>query len=260
MFQFFPQIWKGIKVYGDAIRFIIDNRLYVYFIAPAILSAGIWWGAYLLEQKISQTTYHDVDSLRELLVLLIRNLFWTSIVLMGYKLRKYIVFVVLSPLLSRLSLRTEEIITGNTYKITWEQYKNDIKRAIRIAMGNFIIEYSIFAAWYVFVLFIPDANILTPGFLLLVGCYFYGFCLIDYVNERRRLNIAESVRFIRENAGFSFGVGLVFSLLFFIPLDLGVLVAPVLGIVAATIGMHYLVDLSKNKFATSAETIPASQT
>lgn len=249
MKKFFTQLWLGIKIYKNAVQFVIENKLWLYFVFPVILSGLIWYGAYLLEKNIASTGFDEVHTLRELLVELIQNLFLTSLVLMGYKLRKYIVFIVLSPVLSQLSIRTEQIITGNTYKYSWSQYKSDILRAIRIALGNFIIEYSIFAVWYILALFIEELQRFTPAFLFLVGCYFYGFCLMDYVNERRRLTIENSVKFIHENAGLACGIGLLFSALFFIPYDIGVIFAPVLGIIAATLAMHLTVDLNKNKFA-----------
>jgi hypothetical protein len=37
--------------------------------------------------------------------------------------------------------------------------------------------------------------------------------------------------------------------MFIIPYDIGVILAPVLAVVAGTIGMHELVDLNKNPYA-----------
>lgn len=249
MKDFFSLFWLGIRTYKDAIRFVGSNRLWHFFIPPLILSALILWGTWALDQKISKIDFSEVDSLRELINYLMKNLILASIVMMGYKLRKYIVFIVLSPMLTHLSLKTELLITGNTYKSDWAQFWKDIKRALRIATGNFILEYSIFAAWYIFILFVADARPLTPFFLFAVGCYFYGFSMMDYVNERRRLNIEKSVEFVREHAGFAIGNGFVFSAMFFIPYDIGVIFAPVLAVIAGTIGMHEIVDLNKNPYA-----------
>lgn len=249
MNDFFSQFWLGIRTYKDAAKFIADHRLWHFFLFPLLLSAAILWGTWELDQSLKSSDFSEVSTIRELMSNLVTNLLIASIVMMGYKLRKYIVFIVLSPLLTQLSVKTEQLITGNRYKSSWQQYGDDLKRAVRIALGNFIIEYSIFAAWYIFVLFIPDARPLSPFFLYAVGCYFYGFSMIDYVNERRRLNIDQSVKFVREHAGFAVGNGAVFSLMFFIPYDIGVIFAPVLAIVAATIGMHEMVDLNKNPHA-----------
>lgn len=249
MNDFFSQFWLGIRTYRDAIKFIADNRLWHFFLPPLFLSGAILWGTWSLDQSLKESSIDGISSIRELMYYLIGNLLTASVVMMGYKLRKYIVFIVLSPMLTQLSTRTEQIITRNTYKNTWAQYRKDIQRAIRIVIGNFILEYSIFAAWYIFILFVADARPLTTFFLFSVGCYFYGFSMMDYVNERRRLNIDQSVKFVREHAGFAIGNGAIFSLMFFIPYDIGVIFAPVLAIIAATIGMHEMVDLNKNPHA-----------
>ena len=249
MKKFFSGTWLGIRVYKDALRFISENNLWVYFILPVLLFALVYWGSFVFESVSLTVKMENAETIRELMRLIALQAFYYSLSLMLFKLNKYIVFIFLSPMLNRLSLRTEEIITGNTYAFSWAQFWMDIRRAIRIAIGNFLIEYSIFAIWFIFIMFYSPADYFTKAFMFFVGCYFYGFSLIDYINERRRLTIDKSVEYVRENAGFSFGLGLVFSAMFFIPLSIGVIFAPVVGIVAATIGMHLLVDLNTNEYA-----------
>ncbi|MFN3342894.1 MAG: EI24 domain-containing protein [Flavobacteriales bacterium] len=249
MEQFFNEFWLGIRTYPDAVKLIVRKKLWAWFIPPLVLSILILLGAWWLELHLKEQSIPNVNSIKGLMADLFYNLFVFSVIMMGYKLRKYIVFIVLSPMLTKLSLKTETIITGNTYESNWKQFMSDIRRAIRISMGNFILEYSIFALWYVFVLFVADAKPLTSFFLFSVGCYFYGFCMIDYINERFRLSIDDSVKFVRTHAGFAIGNGAVFSLMFFIPYDIGVVFAPVLAVIAATLGMHEITDLSKNPFA-----------
>jgi CysZ protein len=249
MGDFFGHFWLGIRTYWDAVLFIRDNRLYHYFFFPAILFALLWWGASSLQNYLDHVSLREVSTIGELRGELIRFFFLSLVALSGFKLRKYIIFFLLSPLLTQLSLKTELLITGNQYPSDWKQFWKDIKRALRIATGNFLLEYSIFALWFIFYLFLPDMEPITPFFLFGVGCYFYGFSMMDYVNERRRLSINKSVTFVREHAGFAIGNGFIFSLMFIIPYDIGVILAPVLAVVAGTIGMHELVDLNKNPYA-----------
>jgi hypothetical protein len=54
---------------------------------------------------------------------------------------------------------------------------------------------------------------------------------------------------VREHSGLAIGNGLVFSAMFIIPYDIGVIFAPVLAIIAATFAMHETVDLNKNEHA-----------
>ena len=110
---------------------------------------------------------------------------------------------------------------------------------------------------------------------MLIGFYYYGFSFIDYLNERRRLTIAESVLFVKKHRGFAFALGSVFTILFhytnkyfsnakedlssnafFIVIILSSVVMsviPVVTIVAATLGVHELVDLKNNPHLTLVE-------
>lgn len=247
--KFFKQFKLAAESYLDAVRFIKDNKLWHYFIPPLILSGLIIFGGYLIEDNLKSYEIDNPETLRGLMLEMMHMLWLNSLVLMAYKLRKYIVFVVLSPLLTQLSMLVERKLTGNDYPFDWKQFGKDIVRAIRIAFGNFVIEYLIIAIWFVLALIIPYLSYATPVFLFAIGCYFYGFGMMDYVNERRRLNISESVKFVRENSGLAIGNGAIFSAMFFIPYDIGVIFAPVLAIIAATMAMHETVDLGKTEFA-----------
>ena len=56
--------------------------------------------------------------------------------------------------------------------------------------------------------------------------------MIDYICERKNLNVSQSITYMRANKGLAVGNWLIFSLLFNIPF-IGVIVASVLSPVAA---------------------------
>jgi CysZ protein len=85
---------------------------------------------------------------------------------------------------------------------------------------------------------IPLIGLLSPVISFLVTCYYYGFSMIDYTNERQRLTIKQSVRFIRKNMGFSMANGFIFYIVFFLVPMVGFMIAPAYAVVAATIGTH----------------------
>ena len=116
----------------------------------------------------------------------------------------------------------------------------------------------------------------APVFYLIyaIAFYYYGFSFIDYVNERQKLNMDESVQFVRQNRGLAVAIGMIYSILILMPVDLRVIfsfssfenasffvgiggfllhlilwffaaTAPILAIVAATIAMNDVVDLKK---------------
>jgi len=133
-------------------------------------------------------------------------------------------------------------------------FKEDVKRAIRIAVRNLLRQMILIGAWYMIVFFIEDWDVATPYVVYTLGFYYYGFSLMDYTNERRRLNVEDSIQFIKQNASLAFVVGGVFALLFLIDY-VGVILAPIIGIVAATVAMHMRIDLNENPHKNNPEII-----
>jgi CysZ protein len=118
----------------------------------------------------------------------------------------------------------------------------------------------------------------SPVFYLIfvIAFYYYGFSFIDYINERRKLDIDQSVQFVRHHWGLALALGAVYSCMILVPVDLGVIfsltgfgdknfflsagelilhillwvaasAAPILAIVASTIAMNDLVGLKRKR-------------
>ena len=58
----------------------------------------------------------------------------------------------------------------------------------------------------------------------------------------------ESIQYIRKHIGLTMAIGIIFYAMFFIEF-IGFIVAPITAVVAATLAIHEIEDLSKNKFA-----------
>ncbi|HEX2899497.1 MAG TPA: EI24 domain-containing protein, partial [Bacteroidia bacterium] len=160
----------------------------------------------------------------------------------------------LSPLLAGLSVHVEFLLTGNRYPWNWEYYGKDVIRALVISFRNMGIQLLWMAGYFIVSLILPLPDVLHTIFYLVVAFYFYGFSFMDYASERRRLTVHESVRFTRKHWVAAYVLGGVYGALFFIPnfgfaLEPGVVLAPILGVVAGTIAVHHIVDLSKNPYA-----------
>ncbi len=248
------QFFWALSGYFKAIIFIAKHKIWLYFIPPAILSGLIYYAGTAIEDILHQYDIEQVESFNELMFEIFKMLGMYILTLMAFKMRKYIVFVLLSPLLAHLSYVVEKKITGNNYTTSFSQLIKDIRRGIRIAIGNFLLEYLLISAWIILALFIPGMSLATPVFMFLVGCYFYGFSMIDYINERRKMTISQSVVYVRKNAGFAFGNGFIFTALFYLPYHVGILFAPILAIVACGIGMHYYLDKNLNSPANEKNT------
>ena len=68
---------------------------------------------------------------------------------------------------------------------------------------------------------------------------------MDYTNERKKRNVEDSIKYVRQHFGTAVIIGGIFSSLFFIPYA-GIIIAPVTGVVAATIAVDYI-DLANKK-------------
>ena len=185
----------------------------------------------------------------------------------------------MSPLLSIISERTEKILTGNTYKFNLIQLIKDVKRAINLAVRNLIWEF-IMGFICIFTLFVSswliDYNDEVYSFirtllLTLIAFYYYGFGFIDFIMERLRFDIKESITFVRKHKGFAIALGAVFTPLFhylhnflqsiqthdwvfYLILTVSVIIisfVPIFSMVAATIGVNQLADLKNNPYAKS---------
>ncbi len=271
--RFFKDLFLGLKAYIKAIQFIRTHNLYWFFIPPAILMLILYkLGNHLQERH----TEIEADSMNGIVWNLIRMLIEITIGLTLMKFAKYLVVIILSPLLSYLSMKCEKILTGKTYPFDLKQLMKDIIRGMRIAFRNILWHYFFFTIIYLITYFGWEDPTSSPVFYLtfIIGFFYYGFSFLDYVNERMDLNVQESIIFMRKHRGLVVGIGMIYSLMILVPVNISILFsgehfsdsflsglssyivqlilwisaacAPILAIVAATLAMHDLVDLKKS--------------
>lgn len=279
---FFKEVVLGIKNYVVGFKFLVKHNLWWYFIFPAVLSIGIYFlGVYFdnLQDAHQLGKTYMPESVNDHVWFVLKNLFFVGIGVIAMKFTKYLVVVCLSPIISSLSQSIEEKLTGNKYPFSMKLMINDIKRGIKIAFRNILWEMIFLLIVIILVRFFEGdtADIILFSLPLVFGFYYYGFSFVDYINERRRLNIEQSVYFVKRHRGLAIGVGAVYSLMFLAPLDFKAMVdfsdfsseplmtiglviahwlgwmvitmAPILAITSATLSMHEIVDLSTNEWA-----------
>ncbi len=277
--KFTKDLSLGFSSYVESISFILKNGFIKYLIIPLLLFGIIFYfghqfGSLSTEaQNSADTKDYDWGFIGRMW-LLIKVQFYALLKFLFVDATKYLVIMFLSPLLAILSEKTEEILTGNQYKFNLRQLLKDVRRGIGIAIRMLIAEFGIvFLVWSPICWMLGIHEYIYETVAVLIGFYFYGFAYVDYINERLRLTIKESWKFMRKHAGLAFAIGGVYSLFYKIPslvntdnnwanmfLDnFGVLFAPVLAIVAATIAMHKLVDLNNSKYA-QKQTTDVTQT
>lgn len=269
----------GVDSYINAVKFIKKHKLWVYFLFPIIIFFGIYYlGFTFQELKRDYTADADAGMIKKVWYFFVSGFFlMLSYVILNFT--RYILIILMSPILSTVSEKVEKIITGNKYKFNLKRLISDIKRTINLAIRNvffeFSIVYGITISLYIIFWIVPSpegtASFISGQIAILIAFYYYGFGFIDFLNERRRLTIKESVKFVKKHKGFAIALGLVFTLLFhytnsflltikdnvsstvfmFIIILSSIIMAviPIITIVAATLGVHEIVDLNTNNFA-----------
>ena len=239
----------GIRSYFDAHKFIRKNNLWGYVLLPGLINLvlfgiTIWIGweyskkltGWLMDiigiEAIAIASWGFIKTAVHYLFLVLFRLMTLLFYLFIYK---YVVLIIMSPVLAILSEKTDEIITGNRCPFKLWQFLKDVFRGIIIAMRNLGIELFCIIVLFFFS-YIPVVGLLSPVLIFITECYFYGFSMIDYSNERRKFTVTQSASLIWRHKGLAAANGAMFYLLWLVPL-VGFMIAPSYGIVAATISV-----------------------
>ena len=271
--RFFRDLFVGFRSYWKAIRFIHKEKLYWYIPIPAMLMLMIYKFGDVIRSHHSGISTENMNSIVWGMIILLLEIM-IGMTLM--KFSKYLVVIILSPLISHLSQKSERILTGNEYDFDLQQLFRDIKRGLRIAIRNIMWHYFFFIILFVVAYLGWEKPEESPVFYLtfILGFFYYGFSFLDYVHERLRWNIGESIRFVRKHRGLAISIGMIYSLMILVPVDLSVLFstkgfeagtfsgimdysyqvflwicaasAPIIAIIAATIAMNDTIDLKKS--------------
>ncbi|MCU0384855.1 MAG: EI24 domain-containing protein [Flavihumibacter sp.] len=142
---------------------------------------------------------------------------------------KFFFLIVGSPVFAYLSEKTESIIEGRDFPFSFKQL-------LKLALRNLLWQ-TVYTVSILLLSFVPLVGWISPLISLFVECYYYGFSMVDYSCERRKLSPAESIRFISEHKGLAIGNGLLFYLMHAIPF-VGWVLAPSYAVIAATLSFR----------------------
>ena len=149
---------------------------------------------------------------------------------------KYLFLIIGSPVFAYISERTEAIINGTEYPFDLKQFWKDIIRGTAIAIRNTLWQ-TVYMVSIFILAFIPVIGWATPVLVLFIECYYFGFSMLDYNSERRKLSVSQSIDFIGKHKGLAIGNGIVFYLMHGLPI-IGWIFAPTYAVIAATLSLH----------------------
>jgi len=234
--EFIKQVIIGVHTYVLAHKLIVKHRLWWYIIAPGIINCLLfilgfsWFSSMATDWAAIFTLY--IKNLAPWATWLHTGLL-VGFIIFYLSVYKYLILVLMAPLLALLSERVEFIITGHTTDFNFQQFIADVLRGILLALRNFCIEMLLLALLFI-CSFIPLLQLFSPVLAFYISSYYYGFSMLDYSNERRKYTIARSIAFTRLQKGVAFGNGAIFYLLLIVPY-VGWVIAPAYAVTAATI-------------------------
>ncbi len=241
------EIIIAIQAYSHTHSFIIRHRLWKWILIPGLIYTLLFCvGIYLFAvsshsaiefmlQKSGIAEWIKNSWLSFLLIFaqIILNLI---LLLFYFSLFKYLFLIIGSPLFAYLSEKTESIIEGKEFPLSFKQLMKDILRGIRLALRNMLWQ-TVYTISILVLSFIPVIGWVTPLLALLIECYYLGFSMLDYSCERNKLSTTQSIGLIGRHKGLAIGNGIVFYLMHLIPV-LGWLFAPSYAVIAATISLY----------------------
>lgn len=246
----FREFILGFKTYSEAHSLIKKNKLWAFVAIPGFINLILfastfyigWQYSSILTDSLIGLFENNINDSLSIIKVIIQWVFLILIRILFFffylYIYKYIVLIIMAPVMAYLSERVETILTGKEYTFNLQQFISDVIRGITLAIRNLLVEFVI-----LFLLFIlsnvPIIGWITPILIFIVECYFFGFAMLDYSNERKKLNIKESTSLIYKHKGLAIGNGMVFYLLMLVPL-IGLMIGPSYGVVASTIAANKL--------------------
>ncbi len=246
--MFFNQIQIAFNSYIKAIQLLNKKNMWglvllsglVYLLLIGVGAYGLYQGIdYFVDWVLQIGWVHKMEESYRLLKWLAKAIvvaLYISSFVAYFSIFKYILLTVASPLYAYISEKADSAITGKDVPFNLNQLIIDVVRGIRISLKNLLKQ-----SWLTLVLwvlsFIPIVGLFSALILLMVDCYYYGFAMLDYNCERKKMSVSESLQFIQQRRGLAVGNGLVFYGLFLLPV-IGIIIGPPLSAIAATISLY----------------------
>jgi CysZ protein len=250
----FKDIIISIRSFFQAHRFIKQHKLFKWVLLPGIIYTLLFMvsmyffsttaNTFIKWMSVTTGLKNWIDTLHNSFIgfiFTVTSLFlWLLQMLLYFSLFKYIFLIIGSPIFAFLGEKTEAIIEGKTYPFSLSLLFKNILRSIKLALRNSVWQ-TVYMLSLLILSFIPIIGWITPLLAILIECYFYGFSMLDYGQERQNKTASQSIFFISNHKGLAIGNGIVFYIMHLVPI-IGWIFAPSYAAIAATLSM---IDLQK---------------
>ena len=248
--ELLKELITAIGGYFQAHRFIVKHRLWKWILIPGILYALLFCvGIYFFWQSsgdvidyvfsktgVKALMVKERDTWLRFLFIFGQLILQLILLLFYFSWFKYLFLIIGSPVFAYISERTEAIMNGTDYPFNIKQFTKDVIRGIALAVRNTLWQ-TVYLISIFILAFIPLIGWATPVLVLFIECYYFGFSMLDYSSERRKLSVAQSIDFVANHKGLAIGNGIVFYLMHAVPI-VGWVLAPTYAVIAATLSLH----------------------
>jgi len=257
--MYFKQFTSSISAFIKSFGLFFKYGLWWYLIFPLIFTIFLsaiastytdMFSAYLeaktnsIFQEYLSTENTVLSYLNRAVVWLIKLTLKLSLAIAMLFYAKYVVLLLLSPVLSMLSFSFAKKHFLSDEPNSVSLFIKQIFRALIVIIRNIFLQSILMIISFSLVYIFPPLIIIQPILFTVIALYFYGYTFIDFVLERKNLSPKATDIYVFKNFGVAIGIGLCFSILFKIPF-IGIIFAPILATVAAT----FICEKSAEKFA-----------
>ena len=213
------QIISGLTSYSKAFQVIKANQMGKYFVLPVILNivlvAVLMFAGFGLGGWLSSTIETNTENMNG----------WIQAAMVAVKIVlpivSFILFifgggtivnVLMSPIYTVLSEKTDTYLTGKTFESSAKQTLSDIKRALIIAVKNTFKQLLLTVLCLLLNVIPVVGSIASVGLIFIINAYYFGYGFMDYTYERQRYSAKESNRLTYDLRYLAITNGAVYAL------------------------------------------------
>ena len=251
------EIIISVQSYLEAHRFIKKHKLWKWILIPGFIYALLFAASMILfgssashfiewvfiKTHIKDWMQHHQGGILNFIFAFATFILWLILMLFYFSLFKYIWLILGSPVFAYLSEKTEALMQNRIYDMSVSQLLKDMSRGVYISVRSYLWQ-TVYLFTLFILSFIPLVGWVTPVVALLVEGYYYGFSMLDYSFERRKLSASQSIYFIGNHKGLAIGNGIIFYSMHLVPI-IGWILAPAYAIIAATLSIIKVMDADK---------------